>query len=87
MTDMYKSQKLLNCFISLLLAVNSPLTDAQHGGTILTAEDVHDIEVQIEKLGVALGIPGMTVGIARQERQVRVQAAPEGIRERRQRVR
>ena len=61
---MYKSQKLLNCFISLLLAVNSPLTDAQHGGTILTAEDIHDIEVQIEKLGVALGIPGISAGIA-----------------------
>jgi CubicO group peptidase (beta-lactamase class C family) len=61
---MLKAKKTVIGFLVLFLALNNPLAEAQHGGTILTAEDVHDIEVQIEKLGVALGIPGISAGIA-----------------------
>ena len=64
MTDMVKGQKILIGFIALFLALNSPLAVAQNRCSMLTSEDISDIEIQIEKLRLALGIPGITAGIA-----------------------
>jgi len=61
---MLKVQKRIIGVLWLFLAFNNPLAEAQHCGNILTAEDVHDIEIQIEKLRLALAIPGITAGIA-----------------------